>query len=170
PRQTSDGRITSQLVGLFYRTTRLVAEYGLELVFVFDGQPPTLKLAEIERRRAIRSRYDAEAAKARAAGDLARAYSKATMTSRLTREMTAEAMQLLAALGIPVMQAPGEAEAQAAFMASRGDVWAAASKDYDALLFGTPKLLRFLTLTGREFLPSKGAFRPITPEVIDTTA
>jgi flap endonuclease-1 len=170
PLQTSDGRITSHLVGLFYRTTRLIAEYGLELVFIFDGQPPPLKLAEIERRRAIRSRYATEAAESRAAGDLARAYSKSTMTSRLTREMIADAKQLLAGLGIPVIQAPGEAEAQAALMAMRGDVWAAASKDYDTLLFGTPRLLRFLTLTGREFLPSKGAFRPITPELIDATA
>ena len=46
-------------------------------------------------------------------------------------------------------------------------MWAAASKDYDALLFGAPRLLRFLTLTGKEFLPSAGTFRPITPEVID---
>jgi flap endonuclease-1 len=170
PLQTKDGRITSHLVGLFYRTTRLIAEYGLQLVFVFDGQPPALKLAEIERRRAIRRRYDAEAAAARAAGDLARAYSKSTMTSRLTREMIADARHLLIALGIPVVEAPGEGEAQAAVMAKRGDVWTAASKDYDSLLFGTPRLLRFLTLTGREFLPSKGEFRPITPEMIDTEA
>ncbi len=170
PLQTQDGRITSHLVGLFYRTTRLIAEYDLRLVFVFDGQPPPLKLAEIERRRAVRQRYDAEASAARAAGDLARAYSKSTMTSRLTRDMIADARQLLVALGIPVVDAPGEGEAQAALMARRGDVWTAASKDYDSLLFGTPRLLRFLTLTGREFLPSKGEFRPITPELIETGA
>ena len=170
PLQMADGRITSHLVGLFYRTTRLIAEYGLELVFVFDGQPPPLKLAEIARRREIRTRYETEAAASRAAGDHAGAYSKSTMTSRLTKEMIADAKHLLDALGIPVIQAPGEGEAQAAHLAARGDVWAAASKDYDTLLFGTPRLLRFLTLTGREFLPSKGAFRPITPELIDAPA
>jgi flap endonuclease-1 len=53
-------------------------------------------------------------------------------------------------------------------MAARGDAWAAASKDYDSLLFGTPRLLRFLTLTGKEFLPSKGTFRPLEPELIVT--
>jgi flap endonuclease-1 len=52
-------------------------------------------------------------------------------------------------------------------MARRGSVWAAVSKDYDALLFGTPRLVRFLTISGREFLPSRGTFRPITPELID---
>ena len=123
--------------------------------------------AEIARRRAVRERYEDEAAAARRAGDLAQAYSKSTMTSRLTPEMIAEAKELLRLMGLPVVQAPSEAEAQAAHMARRGDVWAAASKDYDALLFGAPRVVRFLTISGREFLPSQGTFRPITPEVID---
>lgn len=160
------GRITSHLSGLFYRATRLIAD-GLELVFVFDGRPPAEKAPEIARRRAVRIRYEEEAAAARAAGDRATAYAKSTMTSRLTAEMAGEARQLLRLLGVPVVEAPSEAEAQAAHIARRGDVWAAASKDYDALLFGTPRVVRFLTISGREFLPSKGTFRPIVPEVIE---
>src|SRR6185295_14247604 len=59
-------------------------------------------------------------------------------------------------------------EAQAAHMAATStDVWAAATKDYDSLLFGTPRLVRFLTISGKEFLPSTGTFRTITPELID---
>src|SRR5215472_4750905 len=82
PLRDTKGRITSHLSGLFYRTTRLIADYGLSLVFVFDGTPPALKAAEIARRRAIRQRYEDEHAEAVQAGDLAAAYSKATMTSR----------------------------------------------------------------------------------------
>jgi flap endonuclease-1 len=167
PLQDSHGRITSHLSGLFYRTTRLIADFGLQMVFVFDGRPPVEKTAEIGRRRAVRERYEQEAADARRAGDLAAAYSKSTMTSRLTPEMVADAKELLRLMGLPTVQAPSEAEAQAAHMARRGDVWAAASKDYDSLLFGAPRLVRFLTVTGREFLPSQGTFRPITPELID---
>jgi flap endonuclease-1 len=170
PLQDSKGRITSHLSGLFYRTTRLIADYGLELVFVFDGKPPALKFAEIARRRAIKERYEAEYAAAVEAGDLATAYSKATMTSRLTRDMADEARELLRLMGLPVVQAPSEGEAQASHMAGRGSVWAAASKDYDCLLFGAPRLVRFLTISGKEFLPSKGAFRAITPELIETSA
>ena len=166
PLKDTRGRITSHLSGLFYRVTRLVAD-GLELVFVFDGRPPAEKATEIARRRAIRERYEEEASAARAAGDQATAYSKSTMTSRLTAEMVAEARELLRLMGLPAVQAPSEAEAQAAHIARRGDVWAAASKDYDSLLFGAPRVVRFLTISGREFLPSKGTFRPITPEVID---
>ena len=167
PLKDEHGRVTSHLSGLFYRTTRLIADVGLHLVFVFDGRPPAEKTPEIARRRAVRARYEEEAAAARHAGDLPRAYSKSTMTSRLSPEMVTDAKELLRLMGLPIVQAPSEAEAQAAHMARRGDVWAAASKDYDALLFGAPRLVRFLTLSGREFLPSQGTFRPITPELID---
>jgi len=167
PLKDAQGQVTSHLSGLFYRTTRLIADVGLEPVFVFDGRPPVEKMSEIARRRSVRERYEDEASAARRAGDLARAYSKSTMTSRLTAGMVADAKELLRLMGLPVVQAPSEAEAQAAHIATRGGVWAAASKDYDALLFGAPRLVRFLTISGREFLPSKGTFRPITPELID---
>src|SRR5262245_60825733 len=81
PLRDSKGRITSHLSGLFYRTTRLISDHDVRLVFVFDGVPPPRKQAEIERRRALRERYESEHAEALRAGDLAAAYSKATMTS-----------------------------------------------------------------------------------------
>ncbi len=167
PLQDSKGRTTSHLSGLFYRSTRLMADHGVRLTFVFDGEPPPLKAQEIAKRRAGRQRYEEERAAALARGDVATAYSKATMTSRLTREMVAEARELLRLMGVPTMQAPSEGEAQAAHMAATSDrIWAAASKDYDSLLFGAPRLVRFLTISGKEFLPSQGTFRPIVPETI----
>jgi flap endonuclease-1 len=168
PLKDSTGRITSHLAGLFYRVTRLIAEHGVRLVFVFDGVPPALKAEEVAKRREVRKRYELEHAAALARGDTAAAYSKATMTSRLTREMIGEARELLRLMGVPVVQAPSEGEAQASHMAATSPgVWAAASKDYDALLFGAPRLVRFLTISGREFLPSQGTFRPIVPETIE---
>ena len=129
PLQDSKGRITSHLSGLFYRTTRLMAEHALKLVFVFDGAPPPRKAQEIAKRRTIKQRYEEERATALARGDLAEAYSKATMTSRLTREMVAEARELLRLMGVPTVQAPSEGEAQAAHMAATSPlIWAAASK------------------------------------------
>src|SRR3954463_14303266 len=76
PLRDSTGRITSHLSGLFYRTTRLIAEYALKPVFVFDGRPPARKAQEIAKRRAGRKRYEDEHAAALARGDLAAAYSK----------------------------------------------------------------------------------------------
>jgi flap endonuclease-1 len=77
--------------------------------------------------------------------------------------MVDDAKQLLRLMGIPTVQAPSEAEAQAAHIARRGDAWAAASKDYDSLLFGAPRLVRFLTISGREFLPSQSTSRQSGP-------
>jgi flap endonuclease-1 len=166
PLSDASGRITSHLSGLFFRTTRLLAEQALRPVFVFDGAPPVLKAAEIGRRRAVKAVFERQRHEALARGDRQAAFAKATMTSRLTREMVDEARELLRLLGIPTVQAPSEGEAQAAHMARGGRVWAAASKDYDTLLFGAPRLLRFLTLSGKEFLPSRGTFRPVTPELL----
>lgn len=163
----SHGRVTSHLNGLMFRTTRLVADFDIRPVFVFDGPPPELKRAEIQKRREARERSRRAYEAAVAAGDVATAWSKAVMTSRLTRDMVEEAKVLLGYLGIPWVQAPSEGEAQAAFLARRGDVWAAGSKDYDSLLFGTPRLVRFLAIRGREFLPRVGRSRPVPPEILD---
>jgi flap endonuclease-1 len=167
PLKDSHGNITSHLSGLMFRSTRLIHDYNIDLTFVFDGEPPRLKQQEILKRRRLREKATREYEEALKAKDYATAFSKAVMTSRLTKPLIEDAKQLLHLLGIPYLQAPSEAEAQAAYMAMKGDVWAASSKDYDSLLFGTPKLLRYLTIYGREFLPSKGTSRALKPELID---
>src|SRR2546421_1560589 len=75
PLKDSKGRITSHLSGLFYRTTRLIADHDLRLVFVFDGAPPARKADEIAKRRAVKQQYEQERDLALARGDTAAAYS-----------------------------------------------------------------------------------------------
>jgi flap endonuclease-1 len=167
PLMDSSGRVTSHLNGLMFRTTRLISEYSIRPVFVFDGPPPELKRGEIEKRREVRAKAQREYEEAVRAGDLGTAWSKAVTATRLTRGMVEDAQTLLSLLGIPWLQAPSEGEAQAAFLARRGDVWAASSKDYDSLLFGAPRLVRFLAVGSTEFLPSQGRSRAVPPELID---
>jgi flap endonuclease-1 len=167
PLMDRDGNITSHLVGLAFRTTRLISEYGMRLVFVFDGKPPSLKRDELDKRRETRRKAKREYREAVERGDLPPAFSKAVMTGGLTRTMVDDAKHLLDLLGIPWVQAPSEGEAQAAYMAGQGHVWASNSKDYDSLLFGAPRLVRFLSISGREWLPSKGRARKVYPELID---
>ena len=167
PLQDSRGRITSHLNGLVFRTTRLIVDYDIRPVFVFDGPPPELKWPEIRKRREVREKSQREYRAAIASGDTATAWSKAVMTARLTRPMVEEAKTLLGLLGVPWIQAPSEGEAQAAFLTQRGDVWAAGSKDYDSLLFGAPRMVRFLAVGSTEFLPSQGRSRSVPPEVLD---
>ena len=163
------GRVTSHLSGLFYRTINLVEE-GLKPVFVFDGRPPDMKAREVEER--IRRKEEAAAKYRRAleAGRVEEARKYAQATARLTREMVEESKSLLEAMGMPVVQAPGEGEAQAACMARWGDAWAAGSQDYDSLLFGSPRLVRNLAITGRRKLPGRDEYVEVKPEVIELEA
>ena len=167
PLMDSHGHVTSHLSGIVFRTTRLIADYGIRPIFVFDGKPPDLKAAEIEKRREAKKQALAEYEKARAAGDMAAAWSKIVMSTRLTREMVDDAKRLLSLLGIPSVQSPSEGEAQAASMVQRGHAYTVAGKDYDSLLFGSPRLARFVALQSREFLPSIGRYRVSPPEIID---
>lgn len=143
-----NGHVTSHLMGTFYRTTSLLRE-GVLPLWVFDGKPPERKAGTIRERIAAKEKAEGEYRAALAAGDLETARRKAAQTSRLTRPMVEELKQLLGALGVPTLQAPGEGEAQAAVMAARGQVWASASEDYDSLLFGTPRLVRGLAARPR---------------------
>jgi flap endonuclease-1 len=167
PFTDSKGNVTSHLVGLLLRTTRLMAEYGMRPVFVFDGKPPGLKMRTLEARRQYREKARKEWEVAVQRGDYSSAWSKATRMNSLTQPMQDDARKLLGFLGVPYVEAPEEGEAQAAYMAGKGDVWAANSRDYDSVLFGSPRLVRYVTISGQEFLPSIGIGRPLIPELIE---
>jgi len=164
PLQDRDGNVTSHLSGILYRTASLL-EMGIRPVYVFDGTPPELKKKTIEARRALRAEAEKEWKAALERGDVKRAATMASRSSRLTQDMVSEAQTLLDMMGVPWLLAPGEGEAQMAYMVARDDVWTGASQDYDALLFGTPRLVRNLTLAGRKRLPS-GRFQQVEPELV----
>ncbi len=166
PLMDSQGRITSHLSGLFYRTINIM-ENGIKPAYVFDGKPPELKAKEIERRRKIKEDAAAKYTEALKRGDIEAARRYAMMSAKLTDEMVRDAKRLLDAMGIPWVQAPAEGEAQAAYIASRGDAWASASQDYDSLLFGSPRLVRNLAITGKRKLPRKNVYIEIKPEVVE---
>jgi len=166
PLMDRHGEITSHLSGLLYRTANLM-QSGISPVFVFDGEPPKLKARTIKQRAEVKQRAEREWKEALEEGDLPKARSKAMQTSRLTQEMINQSKRLIDCMGLPTVQAPGEGEAQASAMAAKGDVFAAASQDYDSLLFGAPTLIRNLTVTGRRKLPRKNVYVDVTPEQVD---
>ncbi len=165
PLMDTAGRVTSHLSGLFYRTTKFM-EAGIMPVFVFDGTPPAFKHDTLEKRKTIKEEAAKRFGEAMGRGDIEGARKASQASSRLTGEMAGEAKRLLGLLGVPVVQAPSEAEAQAAHIVKNGGAWAAASQDYDSLLFGAPKLVRNLTVTGRKKLPGKETYVEIKPEII----
>ncbi|MDH5770023.1 MAG: flap endonuclease-1 [Candidatus Bathyarchaeota archaeon] len=166
PLKDRSGRVTSHLSGLLYRTARLM-EAGVKPIYVFDGVPPALKRVEVERRVKAReeARFKYEKAKREGRLEEARVYAQAS--ARLRDYMVDGSKRLLDFMGVPWIQAPSEGEAQAAYLAVRGDVWAAASQDYDSLLFGAPRLIRNVAITGRRKLPRKKVYITVKPEVVE---
>ena len=166
PLMDRQGRITSHLSGILYRTANL-GEKGIRVAYVFDGQPPELKEMEIRRRRKVREEAAVKYEVALKTGSIedARKYAQAAAT--LKELMVEDSKRLLKGLGVPWVQAPTEGEAQAAHMAARGDVWAAASQDHDSLLFGAPRMVKNLTISGRRKLPRREAYVEVEPEVVD---
>lgn len=163
----SKGRTTSHLTGLLHRTASLI-EAGIEPVFVFDGKPHPLKQATLDGRKERREKAEQEWKDAVERGDMKTAHTKAQQTSRMTDEVKESAKELIRYMGLPIVDAPSDGEQEAAYICRRKDVWATASQDFDSLLFGTPVLLRNLTMTGRRKVPGKDIYREIKTEVIDS--
>jgi len=161
----SKGRVTSHLTGLFARTANILQK-NIQPVFVFDGEPPKLKTAERDRRRDIKETAQKEYDIAKDREDIESMKKFASRTSRLTETMINDAKELISALGCPVVNAPSEGEAQAAYMAKKGDVYATVSQDFDTLLHGTPRLVRNLSITGKRKKTAKLGYITVKPELI----
>lgn len=165
PLVDSSGNITSHLVGLFSRTTNLMNE-GLKLAYVFDGKAPLLKEKEREKRKEAKLEAEKKYKIAVEKEDMEEMKKYASRTSRLTGEMIEEAKELITSLGLPVIEAPSEGEAQAAHIVAKGDAYCLASQDADSLLFGATRIVRNLSVAGRRKKTGKFGYETITPELI----
>src|SRR3989344_1739900 len=164
PLMDSQGRITSHLSGLFYRTVSLLAE-GIKLIYVFDGEYHPLKGKTHEKRQEAKDAAKAKYETAVEEKDLEGMGKYAKGFSRLDKEMIEESKELLEALGIAVMQAPGEGEMQCAELVNSGEAWAVASQDYDSIAVGGKRLIQNLTLSRKRKTASGSVY--ISPEIIE---
>lgn len=165
PLMDSRGKITSHLSGLFYRNINLLLE-GIKPIYVFDGEPPEIKEAERDRRNQLKQEAQEKYESAKAQGDTEAMRRYSQQFVKITDEIIQESKELLEAMGIPVIQAIGEGEAEAAFLANAGKAWASASQDYDSLMYGATKLIRNLTLA-RKRRTASGAYVDVNIELIE---
>lgn len=161
----SSGRVTSHLSGLFNRNISFLVT-GVKPVYVFDGKSPSLKFAEVERRRQVKRDAAIKYEKAVSRGDMSEARKFAQQTTSLQDGMIKEAKRLLDLLGIPYVDAPSEGEAVAAHMASTGVAFASASQDFDSVLFGARRLVRNFTSSRRKN-PNSNTYVDVVPEMIE---
>ena len=161
----SSKNITSHLLGIWSRFSNLISK-GVKLVAVLDGEMPHLKGLTSKERRDKKEIAKVKFAEAKESKDTEMMNLYAKQTSFLTKEMVLESKELMEAMGIPVIQAPAEADAQMAYLSKKNDVWAAATSDVDPLLHGCKRTITNLTLSQRKKLRS-GTTVKINPELID---
>ena len=163
----SQGRVTSHLSGLLYRNVNFLS-LGIKPVYVFDGKAPSLKAAEIQRRKQIKKDATIKYEKAIAEGNLEDARKFAQQTTSMRDGMVKESKKLLECFGIPYIDAQSEGEATAAHLTNTGQAYASASQDYDSILCGAKRLVRNFTSSGRRRIPNSNTYIDVVPEVIQT--
>ncbi len=165
PLMDNKKRVTSHLSGLFYRNIALL-EDGIKLIYVFDGKAPALKTKTHKNRKEVRDIAKEKYQEAKQVEDIVAMKRYSSQLIRLNDEMIKESKELLKAMGIAVVQAPSEGEAEAAYLSKiKKEVYASASQDYDSLLFGAPRLIRNLTLARRR--KTYSGYVEINPELIE---
>ncbi len=164
PLMDSKKRVTSHLSGLFYRNMSLLDE-GIKLIYVFDGTYHVLKGKTHENRQEAKDLAKEKYLQAVDEEDIDGMYKYSRGFIKLTEEMKNESKELLTAMGIAVVQAPGEGEMQAAELVKIGEAYAVGSQDYDALVVGGRNLIQNLTLSRKRKTPS--GFVYIAPEIIE---
>ncbi|GAB2232081.1 hypothetical protein Droror1_Dr00011103 [Drosera rotundifolia] len=137
------GEVTSHLQGMFSRTIRLL-EAGIKPVYVFDGKPPELKKQELAKRYTKRADASEGLKEALESGNKEDIEKFSKRTVKVTPQHNEDCKKLLKLMGVPVMEAPSEAEAQCAALCKSQKVYAVASEDMDSLTFGAPRFLRHL--------------------------
>ncbi|CAG0894692.1 unnamed protein product [Cyprideis torosa] len=151
---SADGETTSHLMGIFYRTIRMV-ENGIRPLYVFDGKPPELKSGELSKRKERREEAAKELAKAEELGEKEEIYKFSRRLVKVTSHHNDECKKLLGLMGIPYVEAPCEAEAQCAELVKKGNVYGTATEDMDALTFGSKIVLRHMTFSEARKMPFK---------------
>lgn len=162
----SNGNVTSHLIGLFGRVSKML-EKDLKLAFVFDGKPPELKKQETQRRKALKAEAEKKYYEAMRKKDITDMKKFASRTTKLNEEMINDAKELITAFGLPIIEAPSEGEAQAAYMIEKGDGYAVLSQDFDSLVQGASKLVRNLSISGKRKSTSKLKYETVKPELIN---
>ena len=165
PLMDNKKRITSHLSGIFYRNVSLLSD-GMKLVYVFDGKAPDLKARTHKKRQDVRDSANEKYEEAKQEEDIMSMKRYGSQLVRLDDDMIKESKELLEAMGLAVVQAPSEGEAEAAYLARiKKEIFASASQDYDSLLFGAPKLIQNLTLARRR--KTFSGWVEIKPEMIE---
>src|SRR3989344_4870234 len=167
PLMDSKKRVTSHLSGLFYRNMALIAE-GIKLIYIFDGEYHVLKGRTHEIRQEAKDIAKEKYLEAKDEEDIEGMSRYSRGFIKLDEEKIKESKELLEAMGIAIVQAPGEGEMQCAHLVKEGEAYAVGSQDYDALVVGGTRLIQNLTLARKRKTRAGEVY--ISPEIIEYNA
>ncbi|XP_075856680.1 flap endonuclease GEN homolog 1 [Microcebus murinus] len=128
--------VKPHLRNLFFRISYLM-QMDVKLIFVMEGEPPKLKADVINKRNQIRY------------GPSGKTWSQKTGRSHF-KSVLRECLDMLECLGIPWVQAAGEAEAMCAYLNAGGHVDGCLTNDGDAFLYGAQTVYRNFTMNTRD--------------------
>ncbi|NWR59727.1 GEN endonuclease, partial [Bucorvus abyssinicus] len=124
------------LRNLFFRFSFLTS-MGIKLVFVMEGEAPKLKADTMSKRNEMRYGPSKKAGAARTGRSLFKAILK-------------ECLELLECLGVPWVQAVGEAEAMCAYLNAKGHVDGCITNDGDVFLYGAQTVYRNFAMNAKD--------------------
>ncbi|NXK53744.1 GEN endonuclease, partial [Chauna torquata] len=124
------------LRNLFFRFSFLTS-MGIKLVFVMEGEAPRLKADTMSKRNEMR--YGPS--KKHGAARTGRSFFKSILR---------ECLELLECLGVPWVQAAGEAEAMCAYLNAKGHVDGCITNDGDVFLYGAQTVYRNFAMNAKE--------------------
>jgi flap endonuclease-1 len=137
----NNGDITSHLYGIFNKTVSML-EMGIHPVYVFDGKPPEMKNDILKSRREQRNKAKIRMSAAVNKAEKIKYFKRSVV---ITKKQLEECKTLLKLIGIPVINAPEEADSQCAWLAKNDMVYGVSTEDMDILTFGSPIIIRNLS-------------------------
>lgn len=165
PLKNERGEITSHYSGLFYRFMN-ISKYTPHITFVFDGVSHELKKQTKDYRRGKREVAKENYQKAYDEGNLQDMNKFARQAATIDSKIINEAKELILAMGLSYIDAPGEAEAQISYLTNNNLLDYTISQDYDCILFGSPHLLKNVAVSGKKKIPHKNVYVDVSPEII----
>ncbi|XP_062344444.1 flap endonuclease GEN homolog 1 [Cinclus cinclus] len=124
------------LRNLFFRFS-FFTSMGIKLVFVMEGEAPRLKADTMSKRNEMRYGPSKKAGAVRTGRSLFKA-------------MLKECLELLECLGVPWVQAAGEAEAMCAYLNAKGLVDGCITNDGDVFLYGAQTVYRNFAMNAKD--------------------
>ncbi|NXO79331.1 GEN endonuclease, partial [Sitta europaea] len=124
------------LRNLFFRFS-FFTSMGIKLVFVMEGEAPRLKAGTMSKRNEMRYGPSKKAGAVRTGRSLFKA-------------MLKECLELLECLGVPWVQAAGEAEAMCAYLNVKGLVDGCITNDGDVFLYGAQTVYRNFAMNAKD--------------------